>query len=438
VLVANKREGLKATLMGLYFFLVISVFWLIKPIKKTLLTTYYSAENPFVFFGSSFDGGETEQLAKVLNMVIALCASLAFTMLYRRFRGQNLVSVIGVFFIVCLMGYAVGIVPRNEFSIWSFYLFGDLWNTMMVATFFAFLSDITVIEEAKRIYGFIGLGGVIGGMIGSSTSGFLLKSLGVTPLLLIAAVLATLIVLVSQYVGRNLDSQHSKAQATAPEKKKHVPLLHGVQLVFNSKYLLAILAMVGLYEVVSTIMDFQFTQGILSHARAEGWDQATTGAFFGKIFGLTNFVALGIQLFLTGLILRKGGVTVALMVLPFIAMFSSMGFLAVPVLLTASTLSVVDNGFNYSINQSARESLYLPLEESEKYCAKGFIDMFVQRAAKAFAVLINLTIPALVGTGITGIRSLSIVTIVLLGIWLALALFAGREFDRRSRRVVKA
>ncbi|MBX9766174.1 MAG: hypothetical protein K2X47_02795 [Bdellovibrionales bacterium] len=434
MLVAGKREGLKATLMGLYFFLVISVFWLMKPIKKTLLTTFYSAENPLVLWGSPFDGAEAEQFAKVLNMIVALGASVVFTMLYRRFRGQSLVSVIGCFFAVCLAVYAFGIVPTSPFSIWSFYLFGDLWNTMMVATFFSFLSDITVIDEAKRIYGFIGLGGVIGGMIGSSTSGFLFKSLGVMPLLLIAVVMSLLIIFISHYVGRKLDSHKMAEHVPASQKRKHVPLLYGIQLVMRSKYLLAILAMVGLYEIVSTIMDFQFTQGILAHARAEGWDSATIGAFFGRIFGLTNLVALTIQLFLTGLILRRGGVTVALMVLPFIAMFSSIGFLAVPVLLTASTLSVVDNGFNYSINQSARESLYLPLEESEKYCAKGFIDMFVQRAAKAFAVLINLTIPALVGTGLGGIRSLSIVTMLLLSVWLGLALFAGREFEKRSHK----
>lgn len=433
MVVAGKREGLKATLMGIYFFLVISVFWLLKPIKKTLLTTFYTEDNPLLLFGSSFDGAEAEQLAKVLNMFVALGASVAFTMLYRRFRGQSLVTVIACFFAVCLAVFSVGIVPTNPLSVWSFYLFGDLWNTMMLATFFSFLSDITVVDEAKRIYGFIGLGGVIGGMIGSSTSGFLLRSLGVAPLLAIAVVLSLFIIMISQYVGRNLDSHAAAEHLPARQKEKQVSLLYGIQLVMRSRYLLAILAMVGLYEIVSTIMDFQFTQGILAHAKAEGWDSATIGAFFGKIFGLTNLVALTIQLFLTGLILRRGGVTVALMVLPFIAMFSSLGFLAVPVLLTASTLSVVDNGFNYSINQSARESLYLPLKESEKYCAKGFIDMFIQRAAKALAVLINLTIPALVGTGLGGIRALSVVTMLLLGLWLWLALFAGREFEQRTQ-----
>ena len=63
----------------------------------------------------------------------------------------------------------------------------------------------------------------------------------------------------------------------------------------------------------------------------------------------------------------------------------------------AIAMSVSDNGLNYSINQSAREALYTPTTPDEKYKAKAFIDMFVQRFAKVLAVAINLGVTAFAG-----------------------------------------
>jgi len=43
-----------------------------------------------------------------------------------------------------------------------------------------------------------------------------------------------------------------------------------------------------------------------------------------------------------------------------------------------SFLDTADNGFSYSINQSAKEVLYVPTSSDEKYKAEAFIDMFIQ------------------------------------------------------------
>ena len=80
------------------------------------------------------------------------------------------------------------------------------------------------------------------------------------------------------------------------------------------------------------------------------------------------------------------GVGVALLFLPIAVLAGSMGFTVLPILWVGSSLNTVDNAFSYSINQSAKESLYVPTTRDEKYKAKAFIDMFVQRFAKAVAV----------------------------------------------------
>jgi len=92
-----------------------------------------------------------------------------------------------------------------------------------------------------------------------------------------------------------------------------------------------------------------------------------------------------------------------------------------------SLLSTADNGFSYSINQSAKEALYVPTTPAEKYRAKAFIDMFVQRFAKAVAVVISLGITFLF-TDFSSLRYLGVLTLALVVVWIVAARYAGRQF----------
>ena len=138
-----------------------------------------------------------------------------------------------------------------------------------------------------------------------------------------------------------------------------------------------------------------------------------------------------VQFFLTSFIMTRFGLTVALMILPMAALVGSMGYLAVPILWMGSFLNTADNGFSYSINQSAKETLYVPATRDEKYKAKAFIDMFVQRFAKAVAVGISLLVTSIF-TDYSGIRWLSVATMIVVVIWIYAVLFAGRKFKEMT------
>ena len=77
--------------------------------------------------------------------------------------------------------------------------------------------------------------------------------------------------------------------------------------------------------------------------------------------------------------------------------------------------------------QSAKEALYVPTTRDEKYKAKAFIDMFVQRFAKAIAVGVSLGITT-VFTDFSSVRWLSIFTVVVIALWLVAARYAGHHF----------
>ncbi|MEE9147001.1 MAG: Npt1/Npt2 family nucleotide transporter, partial [Candidatus Tectomicrobia bacterium] len=402
----TKAELPLALSMFSYFFLVITSFWILKPIKKGLFIQYYD-QSGFDLFAWHMSAAQAELLAKALNMVVAGAAVIVFTWLVRRFRRQQLTYIFTGFFLLSYIVYSTIISNPGDLTIWSFYLFGDLFSTLMVATFFAFLNDSVTPDAAKRLYGLVGLGGVTGGVFGTTAMRSLIATIDPAGWLWICVGLGVLILLVAAVAGRLVATTQpptaARQEAAAPAPGN--PALEGARLVSRSPYLLSIVGIVGLYEIVSTVLDFQFTSTIAYYL-----DGAAIGRQFSTVFLLTNIVSMVVQLFLTSMVMTRFGVGVALLVLPLAILLGSTGFMVVPILWIGSLLNTLDNGFSYSINQSAKEALYVPTSTDEKYKAKAFIDMFVQRFAKALAVAVSLGLTA-VFSDFASLRWLSVFTI---------------------------
>jgi len=413
-----------ALLMFGYFFLVITTFWILKPIKKTVFIGFYQG-GTFDWLGPAWSGPQAELLAKVLNMVVAYLAVVVFSALAKNLRRQQLTFVFSAFFLAAYVAYAFALRSAGEATVWSFYLFGDAFSTLMVATFFAFLNDSVTPDKAKRLYGLIGLGGVSGGAFGSMFVRSLISDLETGTWMWICFAIGLAIVGVAFAAGKLVDRDPPPEEPARPETERPAgenAALEGARLVFSSRYLLSIVAIVGIYEIVSTVMDFQFTATIVHYL--EG---AAIGRQFATMYAFTNGVALLVQLLFTSFVMTRFGVGVALLVLPIAALGGSAAFMALPVLLLGSLLNTADNAFSYSINQSAKEALYVPTTRDEKYKAKAFIDMFVQRFAKAIAVGVSLGITT-VFADFSSVRWLSLFTVVMILFWLVAARYAGRHF----------
>ncbi|TXS92148.1 hypothetical protein FV139_15645 [Parahaliea maris] len=427
----RRAEWPLALAMLTYFFLVITSFWILKPLKKGLFIEYYDASG-FDLLGVQFTAAQAELLAKVLNMLVAFVAVVVFTWLSRFLRRQQLSFVFAGFFIVCYLLFTRWLDQPGGGAVWSFYLFGDLFSTLMVATFFAFLNDAVYQETARRLYGLVGLGGVLGGVFGSTVVRVNIDNLTYPDWLWICSGLALLIVFAAWLAGRHVQVPLAEEPEASAESVQHNPATEGARLVFRSHYLLSIVAIVGLYEIISTIMDFQFTATIAHYLSGP-----EIGAQFALVFSITNWVSLIVQLFFTGLVMSRFGVGIALLVLPCTIAMGSTAFLLFPVLWMGSLLNTADNGFSYSINQSAKEALYVPTTPAEKYRAKAFIDMFVQRFAKAVAVLISLGLTFAFGD-FDSLRYLSLITLLLLVLWVAAARYAGRVFRASEEQAAAA
>lgn len=428
----RRQELPKVLLMFTYFLLVITTFWVLKPLKKGLFIERLEATGGLTLGDLHLEAAQAELVAKVLNMFVAFVAAAIFGALSDRYRRHQLTTLFSGFFIVTLFMYAPLLDSPGLPTVWTFYLYGDLYSTLMVATFFVFLNDIVTVDAAKRVYGVVVLGGVTGGFLGSNVVRGFIDALDRAQWMWVCAGVTALIVVIAQTVGRLHERELGQLRSQGPaepvpvqpavEQRKGSAALEGARLILRSRYLLSITLIVAVYEMVSTIMDFQFSATISEFCEGEEISKQIALAF-----AVMNTVAFAVQLLLTSVIMRKLGMAVALLTLPLTTALGSGLFLFAPMLWAGRLIPTFDGAFAYSINQSAKESLYVPATREEKYKAKAFIDMFVQRLAKAIAVGISLALTTWV-TDFSAVRYLSLITLVLIVVWAGAAYYAGRAF----------
>ena len=123
----RRDEFPQALLMFSYFFLVITTFVILKPLKSGLFIQFYD-QSGFDFFGWHMLAAQAELLAKILNMVIALVAATVFALLSRSFRRQQLTYIFSIFIIFGFLVFTFVLDSPGAPTVWSFYLFGDLYS----------------------------------------------------------------------------------------------------------------------------------------------------------------------------------------------------------------------------------------------------------------------------------------------------------------------
>ncbi len=421
------HEWPRALSLSLFFFLIIATYWILKPVKRALIINHFQ-EDPLELLGITLTGAQAEQLGKVLNLVAVYVVVVLFVRLSRRLARHHLVQIFALSFGALFVVFSRTIHSGSDVMVWSFYIVGDMFNTAMVAIFWAFTGDIVHSEEAKRTFGLIGFGGVLGGFLGATLVSSGVMTLGRATLLAICVAPMVIISVLAHAIHRRAaERDHEPEDAPAASESRQSAATEGMRLVLGSRYLLAIAGLIAFYELVSNVIDFQLSAMVeltIPHSLQRD-------AFFGRIGQIVGVVSMLVQFFLTSFILRRFGVRVALSFLPLAILAATAGFLLMPLLVFAASMSVADNALNYSINQSAREALYIPTSKDAKYKAKAFIDMFIQRLAKVVSVALNLVFSV---AFVSGVRWLSLVVIVMLIAWVGLVRYVGRGFRKAEER----
>ena len=415
----KKEEIPIAFLMFSFFFLIITVFQILRPLAAGYVVDIY--------------GAEPELYMRLGNIGIAALAVIVFTFLYNKLSRQRLILSFCLFFAASFIVLKFLLATPDVFSAWWYYIQVNLITTIWIATFWAYLTDISTADQAKRLYGFIGFGGVSGGVLGALLAKFLLPRLGQGGLLILSAVLIMIVGFITFGVEKLLRRSQAFGHAVQdnqvqkePEKKvsKFNVAIEGAKLAFRSKYLAAIVGIMAFYEIGSQFLNYIYKKS----AEVIPGTTATQSLFI-DVQLIANIISMVVQLFLVSLIIRKLGLAFALCVLPVIAILSTGLFMGFPSLAAASLLFISDNGFNYSIQQTSRETLYVPTNPDEKYKARAFTNMFVQRVGKGIAIV---GILVLINIGLS-VRLLGFFGIAALVGMAVLGIYAGRRFNEKTQ-----
>jgi AAA family ATP:ADP antiporter len=102
-------------------------------------------------------------------------------------------------------------------------------------------------------------------------------------------------------------------------------------------------------------------------------------AFSGSMTADVNLLGFVLQLFVTSRVIRWLGVRGALFVLPVVALVNYSIIFAAPVLAVVRIGKILENSTDYSIQNTLRQTLFLPTSRESKYKAKAAIDTFFTR-----------------------------------------------------------
>jgi AAA family ATP:ADP antiporter len=426
-----------AFLLFSYFFLITAPHMIIKTLRTTdLLWKFGTGALPLAYLSA----------AVVTAIVVLWHSKIQF-----KVSIQLLIIASLVFFAVS--GLALQFILQTEYGKRSallpyiYWVWAAVLIVVLMTHFWMTVNEIFNPREAKRLIAFISSGGILGGVLGGFLAGVLTRANQARLLLPLACALLLACIFVVKAVFHERQKSPTVAKPVLPAVGQPETAKFGFRNSFyavrQDSYLSLIAAVVAIGIIVATFIEFQFFSAASQEYRSAQELQAFFGFFFA---GLTIF-AFFLNAFLTGNIIKRLGVSLTVLLTPVVLLLCSVGVLIAPLsLLPALIIKGSDDSLDFSLKQTVREILYIPVASALKFKAKPFIDMFVSRAAKVVAALILLGFAHLLKKQVDFLtpvfdvdlgKRLSWIVIAFLIPWVVFSLKIGREYVRTIDRKVK-
>ena len=430
----SRDEVLKFSLLGLMFGLIIGAYWGLRPIKDSI-------------FGQIV-GFDYQPIAKWVSLVIVSTLVIIYGKLIDSFPRHRVFYILTVAYFLAAMVFW-WILAHPDYGLpnchtdssrivgWLWYVFVESYGSLIVAMFWGFTTDITSDESGKRGFPLIALFGQMGNIFGPLF--MRAKYFGFTnsaPIAGIAGVLtlatALLMWVFMRVVPASQFAGYGQVHHVADKHDEEPGFLEGLKLLVTQGYLLGIFLIISIYEVIITIIDFQF-KSAAKHAFPLEIDNAEYLANFAVATGIvaTLCVLLGINS-----IQRMMGITAALMLVPLLV---AVGVVAVwmnpGVLNVLFWVMVIGKAVNYALNSPTMKQLYIPTTKDTKYKAQAWIEMFGSRGSKAAGSGVNALKLFFKQTyGAAGVSIFATVSAAaslgMIGVWLLVVVYVAKTYTK--------
>ncbi len=428
----RRDEVLPVCLAVLFFFCVLVALMILRPAREALGLRGGIDAVRWLFMGTA---------------LVALLVNPLFGWLVSRLPRLQFIAATYAFFACSLVGFflllvltpeAVGVVSGQVFYVWF-----SVFNLFATMVFWALMADRFTLEQGKRFFGLIAVGGTLGAIVGPWLASQLAAPLGTPALLLVSAgfLAAGLAaawgiarvrpqrvvqgpgegVMGELMPGDGVPGDGASAGA-APTGDARAPIggsaWAGVRAVFGSRYLLGMAAYVVILAVMATFLYFTRLQMVAE--LGDDLDLRTT--MFARIDLITQIATLLLQALVAGRLMQRVGVPVTLALLP---LTTALGFVGLAMVGSLAALVAFEAAFRAvqrALMRPARETLFTVLRREDKYKAKAFIDTFVYRGGD----VVGAQLEGLLGRLGMGLAALASVAVPLALLWAGLAIWLGR------------
>ncbi|MBC8229056.1 HEAT repeat domain-containing protein [bacterium] len=404
-----KRDEVRQTfLMFAYNFLVIASHTIVKSLRDALFIHQSGAEKlPYVYIG----------LALIAGIIMQGYSRIAQVSSRRQLIiGSNLFFVSNILAFWWLFHY------EWQWLSYMLYIWASIFSAISTVQFWLVANDIFNPRQARRLFGFIISGGTLGGILAGGVARGIVNIVNTENLLFgVAALLLVCVPIIRQVThpkpgGLTQDTNGAKSTQRATQD-----IGGAFTLIRKNKHLTLLTAIIGVTIIATTLVDFQF-KIIVERAYKE--KDALMG-FFGSYYAYINIVTILLQLLVTGQVLKRFGVGVAILIMPIGLFLGSFAILFYPVLWAAVFVKTCDDSFSFSVNKSGIEVLYIPVPAAVKDKTKAFIDIVVERASRGIGGALLLLLTAVLSLNI---NQLSIFVLIFLGIWIFVSTRIKKEY----------
>ena len=414
----RKEESLTAFLMFAYSFLAMMAYNAIKPLTRSKFISDLGADNlPYVLLASGF-------------IIGILMAGYAWLMARLPKRWALPITQVGMGALLLLFWFLF-----QTGAMWvsiAFYLAGLILGVLLISQFWTLANIVYDPRQAKRLFGFIGGGAPLGGIAGSALAVYATKQIGAVNLILPSAALMILCaVLVAAIIGRErIDAD----PILAVKNEKGVSATEAFDLLRQSKHLQIIALVISFAAVGAAIIEQQLNMAAQAAKGAGATDSMTV--FLGQVGLWTSTIGFVIQIWLTSKIHRYLGIGFALMILPVGLGSTALVMLANAALWAPGLARVLDQSLRYTVDKTTREILFLPLPADIKLKAKSFVDVTVDRGAKAIGALLLLVLVKPWGLHLDWQR-LSYASLAVTALWIFMSLRARKGYLAAFRQSIE-
>ncbi len=422
----NKKQpwlpvgGVEARIVIIGFMLLFCVlggYFAVRPVRETIGTIL---------------GREATQNLWLFTAIFAILIVPVYGWLVAHVRRAVLLPTIYGFMALAFIGTALVFQndPKNEMLARVFYVGISVMNLMLVSVFWSFMLEILSSEQTKRLFGLIAAGGTAGALVGPLLTSLFVTRIGNEGVLYLGAGMFVIAVFLQRLLLAQWHLIAPESTGRTQNLDRGRPLggnpFAGFMLVIRNPYLIGIMLFIVGVSAINTFLYFEQLQMV-----EEKFEELTKRTqIFASLDAIVQGMVVVSQLFLTGFIATRLGLTVLLVTIPIVMVFGLTVFALSGTFIVLAIAMVIRRWGEYAFIRPGREMLFSKVDKESKYKAKNLIDVAVYRIADAGFAQLKKFLEAI---GLNGTAE-SLFTAGLAALWALNGWWLGRRHEKEKEQ----